>query len=412
MLTANWGRPPHRPASNSRSAAGPGARAPGPDLTHVLCDRIDHRHAADRHGPVGHVGEATASKHRYVTWPRATPWPAGLALLHPLPTPPSSNARPKWRCSSRCSHQVSSLPSLSGQGWRLPLRPPGVDDDYRGADRRDRDGRPVRSAAVLLGAISPTDPVLASDVQLREAADRDRASARPVRRERRCGISVRDARSRSARPHDLGTGAWRWLAVDVPGQLRAASRLAALRYADREAGCSTSGRQGVGRSRRVPHSVIALAWPAVSHTGGFRRWPQALPCDGHAFCGAPIEGGGAAPTQISKAHERADGCWPRLHDPEVQGFNEQLERIAEVAIVLVVGAMLSYTYLHSGAVWLSRCCSWSCVPYRCGLAARRARIARSADHDLVVRYPRHRSIYYLIRDQQGLPQPWLSTSSP
>jgi NhaP-type Na+/H+ or K+/H+ antiporter len=35
----------------------------------------------------------------------------------------------------------------------------------------------------------------------------------------------------------------------------------------------------------------------------------------------------------------------------VQGFNEQLERIAEVAIVLVVGAMLSYTYLPSGAAW-------------------------------------------------------------
>jgi NhaP-type Na+/H+ or K+/H+ antiporter len=36
---------------------------------------------------------------------------------------------------------------------------------------------------------------------------------------------------------------------------------------------------------------------------------------------------------------------------EVQGFNEQLERIAEVAIVLVVGAMLSYTYFHAGTVW-------------------------------------------------------------
>jgi NhaP-type Na+/H+ or K+/H+ antiporter len=35
----------------------------------------------------------------------------------------------------------------------------------------------------------------------------------------------------------------------------------------------------------------------------------------------------------------------------VQGFNEQFERIAEVAIVLVVGAMLSYTYLPSGTAW-------------------------------------------------------------
>ena len=44
---------------------------------------------------------------------------------------------------------------------------------------------------------------------------------------------------------------------------------------------------------------------------------------------------------------------------EVQGFNEQLERIAEVAIVLVVGAMLSYTYLHAGAIWFVRAISGS-----------------------------------------------------
>jgi NhaP-type Na+/H+ or K+/H+ antiporter len=36
---------------------------------------------------------------------------------------------------------------------------------------------------------------------------------------------------------------------------------------------------------------------------------------------------------------------------EVRGFNEQLERIAEVAVVLVIGAMLSYTWLPDGAFW-------------------------------------------------------------
>ena len=41
----------------------------------------------------------------------------------------------------------------------------------------------------------------------------------------------------------------------------------------------------------------------------------------------------------------------RLQKQAVQGFNEQLERIAAVAIVLVGGAMLSYTYLPSGAAW-------------------------------------------------------------
>src|SRR4029453_15917497 len=74
-------------------------------------------------------------------------------------------------------------------------------------------------AAVLLGAIlSPTDPVLASDVQLREATDRDRVAFTPTGQG-----GLNDG---AAFPfvmlglgllglHDLGTGGWRWFAVDV-----------------------------------------------------------------------------------------------------------------------------------------------------------------------------------------------------
>jgi NhaP-type Na+/H+ or K+/H+ antiporter len=35
----------------------------------------------------------------------------------------------------------------------------------------------------------------------------------------------------------------------------------------------------------------------------------------------------------------------------VQGFNGQLERIAELVVVMVAGAMLSYTYIPPKAVW-------------------------------------------------------------
>ena len=35
----------------------------------------------------------------------------------------------------------------------------------------------------------------------------------------------------------------------------------------------------------------------------------------------------------------------------VQGFNGQLERLAELVVVMVVGAMLSYTYVPPGSVW-------------------------------------------------------------
>jgi len=36
----------------------------------------------------------------------------------------------------------------------------------------------------------------------------------------------------------------------------------------------------------------------------------------------------------------------------VRGFNGQLERVAELVIVLVVGAMLPFTQLPGSAVWL------------------------------------------------------------
>ena len=35
----------------------------------------------------------------------------------------------------------------------------------------------------------------------------------------------------------------------------------------------------------------------------------------------------------------------------VQGFNGQLERIAELVVVMVAGAMLSYTNIPAGGVW-------------------------------------------------------------
>ncbi len=53
----------------------------------------------------------------------------------------------------------------------------------------------------------------------------------------------------------------------------------------------------------------------------------------------------------------------------VQGFNGQLERLAELVVVMVVGAMLSYTYVPSG-VGSGSCSSssWWRVPHRYGSA--------------------------------------------
>jgi NhaP-type Na+/H+ or K+/H+ antiporter len=85
-------------------------------------------------------------------------------------------------------------------------------------------------AAVLLGAIlAPTDPVLASDVQVSNPGDRDRL---------RFGLTGEGGlNDGTAFPfvmlglgllglHELGEGGWRWWAIDVPGRWPAAWRWA------------------------------------------------------------------------------------------------------------------------------------------------------------------------------------------
>lgn len=85
----------------------------------------------------------------------------------------------------------------------------------------------------------------------------------------------------------------------------------------------------------------------------------------------------------------------------VRGFNEQLKRIGEVAVVLVVGAMLAFTTVAASAAWFVLLL-FSGGASRVGMAwiARRAHIARPAHPDFLVRHPRNR-LYLLpdIRDQ-------------
>jgi NhaP-type Na+/H+ or K+/H+ antiporter len=67
---------------------------------------------------------------------------------------------------------------LSDRGWRLPAAPgPGFDDHHGGPDRRHRRAGPGAFPGRGRAARRhprPTDPVLASDVQVLEAGDRDR----------------------------------------------------------------------------------------------------------------------------------------------------------------------------------------------------------------------------------------------
>lgn len=212
-------------------------------------------------------------------------------------------------------------------------------------------------ASVLLGAIlAPTDPVLASDVSADPAVSQDRI-----------GFSLAGEgalNDGAAFPfvmlglgllgvHDLGDGLAHWWSVDLLW-----TTLGGLAFG---AGIgAASGRlvvwlrsrhgQAVGLDEFLGLGVVGVAYglAQISLASGLlavfaagmamqrvRERPQAhsqpLPAaaapDGHAY-------------EALATHSHHASATMRL---SVQGFNEQLEKFAEVALVLVVGAMLAYT---------------------------------------------------------------------
>ncbi len=280
--------------------------------------------------------------------------PAGLALLAPDPLAYSvilERAAEVAMLISLFAVGLKLALPLSDKGWRLPLRLASVSMTITVAliAAIGMLGLGLSlGAAVLLGAIlAPTDPVLASDVQLREASDRDR-----VRFSLTGEGGLNDG---AAFPfvmlglgllglHDLGTGGWRWLAVDVIWAISGGLLIGGVSG-------TLIGRlvvylrgrhkASVGLDEFLALGLIALAYgvAVLSNTYGFLSVLAA---------GVALR---RVTEQANEAHATDVDSAGAYMIQEVQGFNEQLERIAEVAIVLVVGAMLSYTYLHAGAVW-------------------------------------------------------------
>ena len=247
---------------------------------------------------------------------------------------------------------------LSDKGWRLPVRLAIVSMTITVAliAAIGMVGLGLSlGAAILLGAIlAPTDPVLASDVQVIEASDRDRL---------RFSLTGEGGLNDGAAfpfvmlglgllgLHDLGAGGWRWLAVDVLwaifGGLLIGGASGTL-IGRLVVYLRSRHKASIGLDEFLALGLIALAYglAVLSHTYGFLAVLAA---------GVALQRVQKNPGYVSRpvnealaTHSEYAGAYMMQ---EVQGFNEQLERIAEVAIVLVVGAMLSYTYLHASAVW-------------------------------------------------------------
>jgi NhaP-type Na+/H+ or K+/H+ antiporter len=200
-------------------------------------------------------------------------------------------------------------------------------------------GLPLGAAVLLGGILAPTDPVLATEVQVDDLADRDQlrfaltgegglndGTAFPVVM---LGLGLLGV-------HELGAFAWRWVLVDV---LWATA-----------AGLAIGGLLGAGLGRLVLHlrqhyqeargyenflalGLIGLAYgfALLAHGYGF----LAVFAAGLALRHAAREGTGEAESMAQA----------------VLGFNEQLDRIGEMAGVVVLGLLLWAVPWLPAAAW-------------------------------------------------------------
>jgi NhaP-type Na+/H+ or K+/H+ antiporter len=220
-------------------------------------------------------------------------------------------------------------------------------------------------AAVLLGAVlAPTDPVLASDVQVEHAGD-----AEPLRFSLTAEAGLNDG---TAFPfvmlglglmgaHELGDYGWRWVTIDLAwavvaglavGTVCGAAVARLVLYLRRV------HREAVGLDEFLALGLIALSYGIALLLGAYgflavfaaglsvrrteREHNEGTPPDDVAHAGKSSEeeatDPGTAPAYMARA---------------VLGFNQQLERLGELAVVLVIGAMLATVTLDRSAIWLT-----------------------------------------------------------
>ncbi|HZV97923.1 MAG TPA: cation:proton antiporter [Methylophilaceae bacterium] len=223
-------------------------------------------------------------------------------------------------------------------------------------------------AAILLGGIlAPTDPVLASDVQVANEADTDRlrfsltgegglndGSAFPFIM---LGLGLLGL-------HDLGAWGWRWIVVAVLWATFAGLLIGGgLGYLIGKlvVYLRTNHQEAVGLDEFLSLGLIALAYgvAVLCHAYGF----LAVFAAGLALCrvserldngsiqkmvGAELEGGDAY-EKVATDPKLASTYMMQV----VKGFNDQLEDISEFALVLVLGALLAYTYFYADLLWLA-----------------------------------------------------------
>ena len=214
-------------------------------------------------------------------------------------------------------------------------------------------GLPLGAAILLGGILAPTDPVLASDVQVQSPWEPERlrfslsaegglndGTAFPFIM---LGLGLLGAR-------DLGEALWRWLAVDVLWAVGAGLAIGGglgsllgklVLYLRRE------HREGLGSDEFLALGLIALSYgTAVAvHAYGFLavfaaglafRRVEARETERQPEPPAQPEGESRPKEELESDPVLA----PRQLAQTVLTFNEQLDRLGEVVVVLLVGALL------------------------------------------------------------------------
>jgi NhaP-type Na+/H+ or K+/H+ antiporter len=221
-------------------------------------------------------------------------------------------------------------------------------------------------AAVIFGAVlSPTDPVLASDVQVADPTDHDRlrfgltgeaglndGTAFPFLM---LGLGLKGL-------HDLGDGWTRWWTIDVawaiPGGLVIGYGLG-LAVGTLVLYIRRRYPEAIGGEDFLAIGLIALSYGValLLHTYGF----LAVFAAGLAMRKIEEHAVGPEESPEELLQDVADDeMEQRATDPvvapahmarSVLQFNEQLERIGEVAVMLLIGTMISTRYLPMVALW-------------------------------------------------------------
>lgn len=221
-------------------------------------------------------------------------------------------------------------------------------------------GLPLGAAILLGGILAPTDPVLASDVQVESPEDRD-----ALRFSLTGEGGLNDG---AAMPfvllglgllglHDIGSFGWRWLTIEVLWAVPAGVLIGVvlgtlvgklvvyLRSRDRES---------LDLDEFLALGLMALAYGVaeLATANGFlavfaagmalqRLKARVIPVTSvmPIARAEPPQEGDMDPAQASESMMQG-----------VRSFNEQLEHIAEVTVVLVVGAMLSFVTFDVGVL--------------------------------------------------------------